>query len=61
MIKGLSKKIFLLIMVSLSIIILGIIMLFALLNYNNTINTGAMIIDRFGEREPKKNPNDKIE
>lgn len=61
MIKELNKKIFLLIMVSLSIVVLGVIVLFAFLNYNNTINTASMIIDRFVYKEPRKNQNDRIE
>lgn len=61
MIKELNKKIFLLIMVSLSIVVLGVIILFAFLNYNNTINTASMIIDRFVYKEPRKTPNDRIE
>lgn len=47
MIKKLSKRIFLLIMVSLSTIILGIILLFAILNYTNTISSRVTMMDRF--------------
>lgn len=61
MIKKVQKRIFLLIMVLLSIVILGTIILFTLLNYNNTINLAGSMMDRFIEGEPKKNPNDKIE
>ena len=64
MIKKLSKRIFLIIMVSLSIVILGIIILFAFFNYRNTINTSTMILDRVvgGEirREPTLRPEDEI-
>lgn len=61
MIKKLKQKIFLLIMVSLSIIILGTIIVFAFLNYNNTINTTTFMMDRFVDGEPKRAPNEKIE
>lgn len=61
MIEKLQKKIFLLIMVLLSIVILGTIILSTFLNYNNTINLATSMMDRFIEGEPKKNPNDKIE
>lgn len=61
MIKKLSQRIFMLIMVSLSIVILGIILLFAILNYNNTINTTNFMMDRFIGEEPKRNPDDRIE
>ena len=47
MIKKLSKRIFFLIMISLSIVVLGIIILFAILNYRNTINTATIMMDRF--------------
>ena len=61
MIKKLSQRIFILIMISLSIVILGIILLFAILNYNNTINTTNFMMDRFMGEEPKRNPDDRIE
>ena len=61
MIKKLNQRIFLLIMVSLSIIILGIIILFAFLNYNNIITTTTLMMDRFIDGEPKKNPNNRLE
>lgn len=61
MIKKLNQRIFLLIMVSLSIIILGIILLFAFLNYNNTINTTTSMIERFIGGEQKRSPNERIE
>lgn len=60
MIKKLSRRIFILIMVSLSIVILGIILLFSILNYNNTINTTNFMMDRF-MGEVKRNPDDRIE
>lgn len=61
MIKKLRKRIFWLIMVSLSIVVLGIIILFAILNYRNTINTATLMMDRFINGEMKKNINDKPE
>lgn len=61
MIKKLSKRIFILIVVSLSLIILGTIILFAIFNYNNTINATTFMMDRFIVEEPKKNITDKIE
>lgn len=61
MIKKLNQRIFLLIMVSLSIIILGIIILFAFFSYNNTISMATSMVDRFIDGEPKKNLNEKIE
>lgn len=61
MIKKLNERIFWLIMVSLSIIIFGTIILFAVLNYSNTINTATFMIDRFMGEEPKKNPDRRID
>lgn len=61
MIKKLNQRIFLLIMVSLSIIIIGTIILFAVLNYSNTINTATFMLDRFMGEEPKKSPDYRIE
>lgn len=61
MIKKLRKRIFWLIMVSLSIVVLGIIILFAILNYRNAINTATLMMDRFINGEMKKNINDKPE
>ncbi|MBQ2836416.1 MAG: GHKL domain-containing protein [Clostridia bacterium] len=54
MIKKLKQRIFLLIMLSLSIIMLGIIILFTSLNYNNTINTTVSMMNRFVDGTPKK-------
>lgn len=59
MIKKLSKSIFWLIMLSLSTVILGIIILFAFLNYNNAINTATSMMDRFVGGEAKRNPNER--
>ena len=55
MIKKLRIKIFWLIMVSFSVIMLGIIFLFAFLNYNNTVHTTKFMKDKF-VGEPRKNP-----
>lgn len=54
MIRNLSQKIFLVIMISLSIVVLGIIILFASFNYNNTIKTSTMMLNRFVIDEPRK-------
>lgn len=56
MIKKLNQRIFWLIMISLSIVILGIIILFAILNYNNTINTSNFMMDKFMGEAPKRSP-----
>lgn len=61
MIKKLNQRIFLLIMISLSIIVLGTIFLFAFLNYNNIITTTVSMMDRMIEGEPKRNQNSKLE
>lgn len=61
MIKKLSQKIFFIIMISLGIIVLGIIILFAILNYKNTINTSTYIMDRFMNGEVKRNINERLE
>lgn len=58
MIKKLNQKIFLIIMLSLSIVIIGIIILFAILNYNNTLKTSTLMLNRFTNNEPK---NEKVE
>ena len=47
MIKKLESKVFWILMVSISTIILGVIILFAILNYNNTINVATSMLDRF--------------
>lgn len=53
MIKKLSKRIFFIIMTALSIVILGIIVLFTFFNYTNTIRTSTFMLDRFINFEPK--------
>ena len=60
MIKKLKQRIFLLIMLSLSIIMIGLIVLYAGLNYNNSINTTVSMMNRFVEGDPRINYN-KIE
>lgn len=57
MIKKLKQRIFLLVMLSLLIVMLGIIILYAYLNYNNTINTTVSMMNRFIEPEPRRNYN----
>ena len=61
MIKKLSQKIFTLIMVSLSIIIVGITLLFTYFNYQNTINSRISMMDRFGLGEERRNKMEKPE
>ena len=46
MIEKLRKRIFYLVFISISIIVLGVIILFAILNYHNTISTAVMMINR---------------
>ena len=57
MIKKLKQRIFLLVMLSLSIIMLGVIILYATLNYNNTLNTTISMMNRFVNGEPNRNNN----
>lgn len=59
MIKKLSQRIFFLIMISLGTIILGIIILFAFLNYKNIINTGTSMMDRLMNGEIKRDANER--
>ena len=49
MIEKLRKRIFYLVFISISIIVLGVITLFAILNYHNTINTAVMMINRMSQ------------
>lgn len=59
MIEKLSKRIFYIIAISLSIVLLGIIISFSVFSYTNTINSSTLFLDRFmvgnkkiiGERE----------
>lgn len=57
MIRKLKQRIFLLIMLSLSIIMIGVIILYAALNYNNTLNTTISMMNRFVNGEPNRNNN----
>jgi len=59
MINKLSQRIFLLIIISLSIVIIGIIVTFAILNYNNTINTATSMMERFAQKDIKRNSGDR--
>lgn len=61
MIQKLRKRIFSLIMVSLSILVLGFVFVFGFFNYNNIINTAVMMMDRVMGMEPKKNFPDRTE
>ena len=54
MIKQLKSKIFFLIMISLSVLIVGIIVIFSVLNYSNTIKTATFMMDRFSNLEEKR-------
>lgn len=60
MIKKLEQRIFLVIIISLALVLLGIIILFAILNYQNTINTATSMMDRFINGEMKRKENDKM-
>ena len=64
MIKQLKNKIFIILFTSLTVIILGIILIFASLDYNNAMRTSRMNIDRFTrvqERPEFRNEQDKTE
>ena len=54
MINKLRKKIFWIIQISLSIIVLGIILLFTSFSYKNTITSSTMFMGRIEGREEKK-------
>lgn len=54
MIKKLKSKIFFLIMISLSVLVVGIILGFSILNYTNTIKTATMMMDRFSNFKEKE-------
>ena len=53
MINKLRKRIFWIIQISLSIIVLGVIILFSILNYRNTIKSSIMFMDRFENRDAR--------
>ena len=55
MIKKLKSKIFFIIMASLSVVILGVIIAFSILNYKNTINTANFMMERFSTNIGEKN------
>ena len=60
MINKLRKKIFWIIQLSLTVIILGIIILFAGFSYRNTITSSTMFVDRINGRVNEK-PNEQRE
>ena len=53
MINKLRKRIFWIIQISLSLIVLGVIILFSILNYRNTIKSSIMFMDRFENRDAR--------
>ena len=55
MIKKLKNKVFFIIMFSISIILFGTILIFAYLNYNNTITAATSMLDRFGDFQKGEN------
>ena len=57
MVKKLKTKIFFLIMTSLSIVTLGIVTLFTLYNYRNTISTSSFFMDRIYNIDENKEKN----
>lgn len=62
MIKKLKNKVFFIIMFSISIILFGTILIFAYLNYNNTITAVTSMLDRFGDFQKGENrPNEREE
>ncbi len=58
MINKLKSKIFLLMMVSLSILVISMITIFGILNYTNTLRTATFMMDRVSNFELKRFPND---
>ena len=60
MINKLKKKIFWIIQISLTTIIIGIIVIFISFSYKNIISSSTMFMDRIDEREDRRNdkPND---
>ena len=53
MISKLKKKIFWIIQLSLTVIILGIMIIFAGFSYRNTISSSTMFIDRIDGKEDR--------
>lgn len=60
MIKKLKTKVFWILMLSISAIILGTIIIFAYSNYNNTINAATSMLDRFNGFEKAPNSDEQI-
>lgn len=58
MIKELKTKVFWILMLSISVVVLGIILIFAYLNYSNTINAGTSMMDRFNNFEKIQTSNE---
>ena len=61
MIKKLKTKIFFIIMLSLSLVVVGSIIFLAVSNYKNTIDTATLMMDRVTNMEEKKDINGKPE
>ena len=59
MIKKLRNKIFFILMVSISIVVVGTITIFAIVNYNNTLNIASSSLDRFSKVPEKPEKPDK--
>lgn len=57
MIEKLKKKVFLILVTSLSVILLGVITIFAYMNYQNTLNTATTMMDRFNDFDKKQMDN----
>lgn len=54
MINKLKKKVFLILNTSISVILIGVIIIFAYMNYQNTLNTATVMMDRFNEFDKKQ-------
>ncbi len=61
MIKKLRSKVFWILMLSISIVIVGTIIIFAYSNYTNTINAATSILERFDEFEKVPNEETKVD
>ena len=59
MVKKLKSKIFYFLMIFLTVITIGIILIFTIYNYNNTINTSTFFIDRVYGLNTKENNKNK--
>lgn len=53
MIKKLKTKVFFILMISLSTVVIGAIIILAIINYNNTFNIARSTIDRFSQLPQK--------